>query len=106
MRENVIKRDRYLNQLISKQNNGAIKIVTGLRRSGKSYLLFNLFYDYLIENGVSKDCIIRLALDDEKNAQFRDPDKLSSYLYSQILENGEKYYVFLTKFILQFLKKK
>lgn len=95
MRENVIKRDRYLNQLISKQNNGAIKIVTGLRRSGKSYLLFNLFYDYLIENGVSKDCIIRLALDDEKNAQFRDPDKLSSYLYSQILENGEKYYVFL-----------
>ena len=59
-----IKRDRYLNRLISKKNNGLIKVITGIRRSGKSYLLFNLYYDYLISTGVAEDNIITIPLDD------------------------------------------
>jgi len=59
-----IKRDRYLNRLISKKNNGLIKVITGIRRSGKSYLLFNLYYDYLISTGVAEENIITIPLDD------------------------------------------
>ncbi len=91
----VIQRDRYLNQLIKKQKNGAIKIVTGLRRSGKSYLLFNLFYDYLIEKGVKPSNIVTIALDDDKNIEYRNPDKLSEFLYSHITNENEFFYVIL-----------
>lgn len=67
-----INRDYYLNQLVSSQNNGMIKIVTGLRRSGKSYLLFKLFYEKLIADGVSENHIIRIALDDLEYTEFRE----------------------------------
>ena len=62
-----IKRDIYLNKLINRMHNGMIKVITGMRRCGKSYLLFNLFYDYLISIGVKEDHIIKLALDNIKN---------------------------------------
>ena len=77
MKELVIKRDLYLNKLIRKRNNGSIKIVTGLRRSGKSYLLNKLFYEYLLSDGVKKENVIKLALDDDRNREYRNPDKLS-----------------------------
>ncbi|MBO4323714.1 MAG: ATP-binding protein [Clostridia bacterium] len=91
----VVERNMYLNKLIRKKNNGAIKIITGLRRSGKSYLLNNLFYDYLIESGVKKEQIIKLALDDDRNREYRNPDKLSEYLYSRITNETEAFYFLL-----------
>lgn len=89
-----INRDYYLNQLISAQQNGMIKIVTGLRRSGKSYLLFKIFYEKLIANGVSQDHIIRIALDDLENAEYREKLTLYKYVKSQITDSG-MYYVLL-----------
>ena len=70
----IIKRNYYLQQLISSKSNNLIKIVTGIRRSGKSFLLFNLFHNHLIEAGVSEDHIIEIALDDRLNKNLRDPD--------------------------------
>ena len=67
-----IKRDKYLNKLVSKRNNGLIKVITGIRRCGKSYLLFNLYYEYLIKEGVSEDCIILVLLDDYDYIEYRD----------------------------------
>lgn len=90
-----IQRDLYLNKLIRKKDDGLVKIITGLRRVGKSYLLFHLFYDYLINNGVSKDNIVTLSLDDDENRKYRDPDELSSFLKSKILNHQEKYYILL-----------
>lgn len=90
--DRVIKRDGYLKQLIDKKENGLIKVITGIRRCGKSYLLFNLFYDYLIESGVKEEQIITIALDDDTFVQYRDPDELSKYLRSRII-NKEQYYI-------------
>ena len=95
MEELIIKRDLYLNKLIRKKNNGSIKIITGLRRSGKSYLLNNLFYEYLLSEGVKKEQIIKLALDDDRNREYRNPDNLSKLLYSKITSETEKYYFLL-----------
>lgn len=83
-----IKRDRYLNLLISKMHNGLIKVVTGLRRCGKSYLLFNLFKDYLLSEGVEESNIIEIAFDAYENKQYRDPDVLYPYLMKQIKDDG------------------
>lgn len=71
-----IKRDYYLNKLIESENNGLIKVVTGIRRVGKSYLLFTIFYKYLMNKGVDKEHIIDVALDDRINKELRDPDKM------------------------------
>ena len=71
-----IKRDYYLNKLIAKRHNGLIKVVTGMRRCGKSYLLFNLFKDYLIENNVAADHIIEVAFDSFENIKYCDPEEL------------------------------
>jgi len=95
MEELIIKRDLYLNKLIRKKNNGSIKIITGLRRSGKSYLLNNLYYDYLLSEGVKKEQIIKLALDDDRNREYRNPDNLSNYLYSKITNETDKFYFLL-----------
>ena len=95
MRELIIKRDLYLNKLIRKKNNGSIKIITGLRRSGKSYLLNNLFYNYLLDEGVNKEQIIKLALDDDRNREYRNPDNLSNYLYSKITNKNDNFYFLL-----------
>ncbi len=87
----VIKRDNYLNRLIDKKENGLIKVITGVRRCGKSYLLFNLFYDYLIESGVKEEQIITVALDDDTNIQYRDPDELSKYVRSRVVSKDMHY---------------
>ena len=90
----IIRRDRYLNRLIERMNNGQIKVITGIRRCGKSYLLFGLFSDYLRRNGVDDSHIIELALDDDLNEHLRDPQNLSKYLRARIKRDGN-YYVLL-----------
>ena len=72
----VIERKQYLDELIKKKDNGRIKIITGIRRCGKSYLLFELYKNYLLNNNVSNTQIIELALDDIENINYRDPFKL------------------------------
>lgn len=89
-----IRRDIYLSQLIEKQWNGQVKIITGIRRSGKSYLLFTLFVRYLIEHDVPQDHIITLALDDFKNRQYRQAEALYDYVTERITPSGQ-YYVLL-----------
>ena len=91
----VIRRDRYLERLIGKQNNGMIKVITGIRRSGKSYLLFNLFYDHLLASGTPEDNIICIALDDVENEAYRDPYRLYSYIKERVQDNREHYYVLI-----------
>ena len=89
-----IKRDRYLNLLISKKHNGLIKVITGMRRCGKSYLLFTLFKDYLLSEGIEKSHIIEIAFDAYENKQYREPDVLYPYLKEKIKDDG-MYYVLL-----------
>lgn len=89
-----IRRDVYLNKLISKKHNGLIKVVTGMRRCGKSYLLFNLFKDYLVNEGVAKSHIVEIAFDSFENKKYRDPEVLFPYLIEKISDD-EMYYVLL-----------
>ena len=89
-----IKRDKYLNDLINRMHNGMIKVVTGIRRCGKSYLLFNIFKNYLLEQGVPSSHIITIELDQRKNKKYRDPDVILDYIESAI-EDDEKYYIML-----------
>ena len=89
-----IKRDIYLKKLADRMHNGLIKVITGIRRCGKSYLLFELFYKYLKETGVQDNHIIKLALDDRKNKEFRNPDTLYNYVCAQIIDENP-YYILL-----------
>jgi len=89
-----VKRDTYLNKLIAAKNNGMIKVVTGIRRCGKSYLLFRLFYDYLIAQGVKDDHIIKVDLEDRRNKKLRDPDALLEYIDGRMKDTG-MYYIML-----------
>lgn len=89
-----IKRDKYLNDLINRMHNGLIKVITGIRRSGKSYLVFHIFKDYLLQNGVPESHIISIELDKRSNKQYRDPDAILEYIESQIIDN-ERYYILL-----------
>ena len=89
-----IKRDKYLNDLINRMHNGMIKVVTGIRRCGKSYLLFNIFKDYLLEHGVAASHIITIELDQRKNKKYRDPDTILDYIES-LIEDDEQYYIML-----------
>lgn len=91
----VIKRDRYLNKLISKKENGLIKVITGIRRCGKSFLLFELYHEYLNSIGVEDDHIVELALDEIANARYRNPLELDRYIREQIRDKKQTYYVFL-----------
>ena len=92
--ENIIKRDVYLNRLIDKKKNGLIKVITGIRRCGKSFLLFELYYDYLIQSGVKEEQIITIALDDDIYLEYRDPQKLSEYIRSKIVTK-DMYYILI-----------
>ena len=89
-----IKRDVYLQKLINKRDNGLIKVITGIRRCGKSYLLDPLFKDYLIKSGVKGNHIIKLELDRLENEKYHDPYKLNDYIKSKIKDN-DKYYILL-----------
>ena len=95
MRVIEIKRDVYLKQLIEKQGNGMVKIITGVRRSGKSYLLFELFRQYLLSNGVEEEQIVALSLDDDENVELLDPMNLSRFLKSKIVDNEKMFYILL-----------
>ena len=90
-----IKRDRYLKRLISKRNNGLIKVITGNRRCGKSYLLFRLYYNYLISEGVARENIITIPLDDADYAGYRDPLALHEHIKSVAADQSQQYYVFI-----------
>lgn len=90
-----LPRKQYLQKLISKKDNGRVKIVTGIRRCGKSYLLFELFTKYLKENGVSDEQIIRLALDELQNAKYRNPIELDKHIREQIQDTNKRYYILI-----------
>ena len=96
-----IRRDKYLNDLINRMNNHMIKVVTGIRRSGKSYLIFRIFKRYLLEQGISESHIISIELDQRKHRQYRNPDVLLDYIDSCI-QDGETYYILLDE--VQLLK--
>ena len=89
-----IKRDHYLNTLISKKNNGLIKVITGMRRCGKSYLLFTLFKAHLLSEGVDEEHVIEIAFDAFENKRLRDPDVLYPHL-KELIKDGGIYYVLL-----------
>ena len=89
-----IKRDHYLNKLIRHKKNGMVKIITGVRRSGKSYLLSKLFREHLLQSGVPDDHIIFLALDDYGNKSLRDPDALYRFVKDRITDEAD-YYILL-----------
>ncbi len=97
----VMKRNLYLNKLIRRKHNRMIKVITGLRRVGKSYLLFELFYEYLIEYGIPQDHIIKIALDDRRNKKYRDPDALCEFVHESITDSN-MYYILLDE--VQFVK--
>ena len=90
----IIERKQYLDELIKKKDNGRIKIITGIRRCGKSYLLFELYKNYLLKNCIAENQIIEMALDDIENSQYRDPFKLNEYIKSKISDD-KRYYIFI-----------
>jgi len=97
----IIERKQYLDMLCKKKDNGRIKIITGIRRCGKSYLLFELYKDYLMKTGIKQEQIIEIALDDIDNFAYRDPFKLNEYIKSKI-NKEKKYYVLIDE--IQFSK--
>lgn len=86
-----IKRDKYLNDLINRMHNGMIKVVTGIRRSGKSYLIFKIFYEYLLSQGTKKNHIISIELDRRENKKYCNPDYILEYIKSCLKDNKEYY---------------
>ncbi len=90
-----IKRDRYLNRLVSSMWNGQVKVITGIRRCGKSYLLHNIFKNYLFLNGVKPDHIISVELDLLRDIRYRNPLELSEFVVQKIRNSSEKFYLFV-----------
>ena len=90
----IIERKHYLDELIKKRDNGRIKIITGIRRCGKSYLLFQLYKNYLLQNDVDETQIIEITLDDIENIRYRDPFVLNDYVKSKV-QNDKRYYIFI-----------
>ena len=92
--KNMIKRDFYLQKIKNKMHNGMIKVITGIRRCGKSYLLNNLFYDYLKQKGIDDSHIIKIDLEDRRNKSLRNPDALLSYIDGK-MQDDKMYYILL-----------
>ncbi len=90
-----ILRDKYIEQLVSKSWNGRVKIITGLRRCGKSFLLNTLFRNHLLGSGVAEDEIISIDLEKKSDAKFRNPIILLDHVLSRTGDMGKKYYVFI-----------
>ena len=90
----IIERKQYLDELIKKKDNGRIKIITGIRRCGKSYLLFELYKNYLLKNCIAENQIIEMALDDIENSGYRDPFKFNEYIKNKITSD-KRYYIFI-----------
>lgn len=91
----MIERNGYLQKLISRKDNGLVKVITGIRRCGKSYLLFNIYREYLKSIGVEDDCIIALALDDDEHIRYRNPIELGNYIRGLTADRNRHFYVFL-----------
>lgn len=91
----MIERQRYLDKLIRKKENGLVKVITGIRRCGKSYLLFRIYHHYLNTIGIDDEQIIELALDEDQNAKYRNPLELGKYIRDQIVQKDKMYYVFI-----------
>lgn len=92
---NRIRRESYLNELINRKENGLIKVITGIRRCGKSYLLFDMYYDYLLSQGVSEQNVVKISLEDDENEELRDSKKLAGYIRDRLKNNGDMHYVFI-----------
>ena len=90
----IVERNTYLQKLLSKRHNGMIKVLTGMRRCGKSFLLFNLFAEYLKEEGIDDSHIIKVNLEDRRNKNLRNPDKLLEHIDSLMTDNN-MYYILL-----------
>lgn len=91
----IFERKKYLNELIAGRGNGLVKIITGVRRCGKSFLLFVLWHNWLLEHGVTDSHIIEIQLDDFRNRRLRKPDALLDYIDSKVVEDGNPYYIVL-----------
>ena len=91
----MLQRKQYLEKLIEKKDNGRVKVITGLRRCGKSVLLFDLYRNYLLDHGVEQSQIIALALDVLANSRYRNPIELDGFIRKRIADNGKRYYVFI-----------
>ena len=98
----VIQRDQYVNELLSKRWNGKVKIITGIRRCGKSFLLSTLYKDYLLKEGVEKDCFVELSLDKKAHIKYRNPNELYNYVLRMTQNAERRYYVFIDEIQLSF----
>ena len=98
----IIKREQYISELLNKRWNGKVKIITGIRRCGKSFLLFNLYKDYLLNEGVAKDCFVELALDKKAHIKYRNPNELYSYVLRKTKDAEKLYYVFIDEIQLSY----
>ena len=98
----IIQRDQYVNDLLSKRWNGKVKIITGIRRCGKSFLLSTLYKDYLLKEGVEKDCFIELALDKKAHVKYRNPNELYDYVLQKTQNTEKRYYVFIDEIQLSY----
>jgi hypothetical protein len=98
----IIQRDQYIRELLSKRWNRKVKIVTGIRRCGKSFLLFTLYKDYLLKEGVAKDCFVELALDKKAHVKYRNPNELYDYVLRKTQDVEKRYYVFIDEIQLSY----
>jgi hypothetical protein len=98
----VIQRDQYVSELLSKRWNGKVKIITGIRRCGKSFLLSTLYKDHLLKEGVEKDCFVEMALDKKAHMKYRNPNELYNYVLRKTQDAGKRYYVFIDEIQLSY----
>ncbi|MBP5761793.1 MAG: AAA family ATPase, partial [Lachnospiraceae bacterium] len=91
----MIERKKYLDMLIRKKENGMVKVITGIRRCGKSYLLFDIYHKYLNSVGVDDSHIIELALDDDENIRWRNPIELGKHIRELMTDKERMYYIIL-----------
>ena len=96
----IFERKKYLDELIAGRGNGLVKIITGVRRCGKSFLLFDIWHNWLLEHGVTNSHIIEIQLDDFRNRRLRKPDSLLDYIDSKVVDDGNPYYIVLPGFNL------
>ena len=98
----IIQRGQFVNELLSKRWNGKVKIITGIRRCGKSFLLSTLYKDYLLKEGVAKDCFVELALDKKAYMKYRNPNELYNYVLRKTQDTEKRYYVFIDEIQLSY----
>lgn len=98
----IIHRNQYIRELLEKRWNGKVKIITGIRRCGKSFLLFTLYKDYLLNEGVTKDCFVELALDRKAHVKYRNPNELYDYVLRKTKDAEKRYYIFIDEIQLSY----